>query len=148
MCLCVKILVLGIEFPLDCPFYIAMPYAAKHFVQNGVVNGVSDTSFSIGYTGLDTVYESTNDTKSPCRAKMASMINKAGNVVSPSVKSAQAAVRSGASSILYSNLCPGFGLCGNIQDGSDDDVWPISTVTVTPDYIAFFPASACLIRKS
>jgi hypothetical protein len=95
------------------------------------VDAVSRIANSITYSGLDSAYEfgKLNGT-SLCRAKVASMINKAGRIVIPSVFSAQAAVRNSATNILEKSTCPGFGLCGNVNDGSDEDVWPITAFSV------------------
>ena len=100
--------------------------------QNGVVNGVATLSFSIGYSGLDSVEsygESKNRSVVGCNIKNSRIINKAGFLTDPSVSSAQAAVRSGAN-VLLQSACPGFGLCGDLVDGDDQDVWPITAITV------------------
>jgi hypothetical protein len=102
-------------------------------VQEDVVNSVAFTSYSFGYDGLDSVkaYESEkNYSSTPCTVKHAQLVNKAGFVVRPSVSSAQAAVRWGANDLLQNSSCPGFGFCGNLLDGDDEDVWPITAVTV------------------
>ena len=104
---------------------------SRYPVQNGVIGGVAQFSNSIGYAGLDTVagYKSAHNS-SLCTIKVAKMVNKAGGLVEPGVGSAQAAVRFGATALIQQSQCPGFGLCGNIFDGGDQDVWPITAVTV------------------
>ena len=61
------------------------------WLQAGVLTYVSQLNNAMGYAGLDGVvgFEGYNDTGSPCRIKVAKMINKAGEVVVPSVESAQ-----------------------------------------------------------
>ena len=102
-------------------------------VQEDLVNSVASTSYSFGYDGLDSVkaYESDrNYSRTSCAVKHAQLVNKAGFVVRPTVQSAQAAVRWGATALLQNSSCPGFGFCGNLLDGEDEDVWPITAVTV------------------
>ncbi len=88
--------------------------------------------YSISYIGLDVVGKSSysNGTLNNCRGMLARLINKAQKAVSPSVDSAQAAVKSKASLLLTQSKCPGFGLCGDLLDGEDEDVWPITAITV------------------
>jgi ABC-type phosphate transport system substrate-binding protein len=101
-------------------------------VQEGVVTAASQISNTIGYSGLDGVYEWGKLSQNfSCRIKIAALINKAGKTVMPSVTAAQAAVRSCAISLLEHSSCPGFGICGNIQDGEDADVWPITAISVS-----------------
>ena len=115
--------------------------------QEGVVQAVSRISNSIGYAGLDGVNEwGTMSQNSTCRLKIASLINKAGATIVPSVASAQAAVRSSAIKLLDDSSCPGFGLCGNIQDGSDDDVWPITAISVSTKCFALTLSTLRLIH--
>ena len=101
-------------------------------LQNGVVSGVAQLSNALGYAGLDAVasYKSLHNS-SLCSVKVANMVNKAGGLVEPGVASAQAAVRDSASALIEQSLCPGFGLCGNLFDGNDQDVWPLTAVTVS-----------------
>ena len=66
---------------------------------------------------------------------MARIINRAGVPVTPSIASAQAAVRASSYNILFNSSCAGFGLCGDVVDGADQDVWPLTAVTVMMQYI-------------
>ena len=102
-----------------------------------MIDSVADLSYSIGYVGLDSVMYSMHfNTTSSCKVKVARVKNKAGNVVRASVESAQSAVRSKLSILVDRSLCPGFGMCVDVQDGDDPDVWPITAVTVpTPSPI-------------
>ena len=91
--------------------------------------------FSIGYAGLDSIKvyiaENENGTQlQKCGVKTAQMINKAGKIVSPTLDSIRSAVRSKAGDLLFSGTCPGFGLCADISDASDDYAWPIAAMTV------------------
>jgi ABC-type phosphate transport system substrate-binding protein len=96
-----------------------------------MISGVSLAINSIGYAGLDMTFKyGVLNQNSSCRLKIAQIINKAGKVVEPSIASAQAALRSNAAHMLSSNSCPGFGLCGNLVDGEDEDVWPLTALTV------------------
>ncbi len=99
-----------------------------------MVDAVARSTNSIGYAGLDATYErgSLNRTHPGCGVKIAGLINRAGVVVQPSVASAQAAVRASSLNMLYDSSCPGFGLCGEVIDGGDQDVWPLTAVTVSP----------------
>ena len=103
------------------------------FMQTGVINAVAKLQNTIGYAGMDSVdasqYYSTNATN--CRVRVAYLINKAGQVISPSVESAQSAVTSSAQNLLSASLCPGFGMCAEIADGADSNVWPITALTVS-----------------
>ena len=100
--------------------------------QDGVVDAVARSTYSFGYAGLDATYErgSLNRTQLSCGVKIAIIINKAGFAVEPSVSSAQAAVRASSSVMLYNSSCPGFGICGDLIDAGDEDVWPLTAVTV------------------
>ncbi len=94
---------------------------------------VASLSYSIGYVGLDSVTRSIrHNTTSACRVKIARVTNKAGAVVSASAESAQSAVRSKLSALMDRSLCPSFGMCADVQDGEDLDVWPITAMTVPP----------------
>ncbi len=96
-----------------------------------MIDSVADLSYSIGYVGLDSVMYSMHfNTTSSCKVKVARVKNKAGEVVHASVESAQSAVRSKLSILVDRSLCPGFGMCVDVQDGDDPDVWPITAVTV------------------
>lgn len=101
--------------------------------QDGVGRAVSHIRNSIGYVGPDSTsnWGDFDNSSSHCQIREAAMINKAGRVISASVSSAQAAVRSSAMKLLGESSCPGFGLCGNIQDGADEDVWPITAITAS-----------------
>jgi hypothetical protein len=105
-------------------------------MQDGVVDAIARTANSIGYAGLDVTYErgSLNRSQTACGVKLARIINRAGVAVQPSVASAQAAVRASSLSVLYNSSCPGFGLCGEVIDGGDEDVWPLTAITVCPSY--------------
>ena len=110
-----------------------MTFGLNLLWQSGVVQGVGQYIYSIGYSGLDAVqsYTTANNESQACSIKNSLMLNKAGFIVAPSVASAQAAVRSGASAFLTQSTCPGFGICGNLIDGDDEDVWPITAVTAS-----------------
>jgi hypothetical protein len=60
---------------------------------------------------------------------MASVINLFGKPTKASVAGAQAAVRGTNFQDPVVNSCSGFGLCANIWDGTEQDVYPISTLT-------------------
>ena len=64
-----------------------------------------------------------------CSPKLASIVNKAGNIVNASIKSAETAVRSRAQDMMHSS-CPGFGLCGDLVDADGPDAWPITALSV------------------
>ncbi len=98
-----------------------------------MVDAVARSTNSIGYAGLDAIYErgSLNRTQLGCGVKIAGLINRAGVAVQPSIAGAEASVRASSRNILLRSSCPGFGLCGEIIDGSDQDVWPITAVTVS-----------------
>ncbi len=105
----------------------------SNFSQDELVNSIAFTSYSFGYDGLDSVkaYESDrNLSRTSCTIKHTQLVNKAGFVVRPTVSSAQAAVRWGATELLEKSSCAGFGFCGDLLDGDDEDVWPITAVTV------------------
>ena len=58
------------------------------------------------------------------------MQNKAGAIVKPSVQSAQSAVRSRANILLFQSTCSGYGMCADVSDAEDYDVWPITAISV------------------
>lgn len=91
-----------------------------------------DYKSTIGYAGLDSVLKTKSEEQEfdTCILHVAAMKNKNGRVVLPSTDGAQAAVRSRASAFSDS-ACPGFGLCAEVHDGPDADVWPLSTLTVS-----------------
>jgi hypothetical protein len=92
---------------------------------------VIDLKATVGYAGLDSVekMKSEEDEFDTCILHVAQMKNKWGRVVAPTADGAQAGVRSKASEFEDSS-CPGFGLCAEVYDGPDADVWPLSTLTV------------------
>ena len=102
--------------------------------QENLVEYVGRTTNTIGYAGLDVVHRFGSSNRS-CAVQIANLVNKAGKVVGPSVDSAQAAVRASASQLMFNSSCSGFGLCGDLIDGPDDDVWPITAVTVRSDSV-------------
>ena len=89
---------------------------------------ISQISNSIGYASLDATvnYGTINGTSQSCGLRMAKIINKAGAVVAANVASAEAAFRSSANNLISNTSCPGFGICGDLLDAADDDVWPIT----------------------
>ncbi len=96
---------------------------------------VATLSYSIGYVGLDAVMQSsTYNTTSACRVKVAQAVNKAGITVTASADSAQSAVRSKVAVLVSQSLCPGFGMCADVQDPDDTDVWPITCLTVSANF--------------
>ena len=104
---------------------------------------VAGLSYSIGYAGLDSVLQSIrHNTTNACQVKIAQVKNKAGAVVSASADSAQSAVRSKLSALMDRSLCPGFGMCADVQDGEDRDVWPITAMTVPTPCLALPPPPA------
>jgi ABC-type phosphate transport system substrate-binding protein len=109
-------------------------------VQGGVVDAVARSTYSIGYSGLDAIHErgALNRSQLLCGVKIARIINRAGVAVIPSIASAQAAVRSSSFNILFNSSCAGFGLCGDVVDGADQDVWPLTAVTVMQQHIIIF----------
>jgi ABC-type phosphate transport system substrate-binding protein len=94
---------------------------------------VGRISNSIGYSGISGVVQDllVNNTGDPCRIKLASMRNKAGETVQASIDGAQSAVRSRANVLLFQSACPGFGMCADVLDAEDYDVWPITAMTVS-----------------
>ena len=106
---------------------------------------------ALGYAGLDGVnsYEGWNDTSRVCRTKVAKMINLAGEVVTPSVESAQSAVRSLANRLLFESYCPAFGLCADIVDADGTGSWPITAITyiIVPTF-TFDIGDACSRARS
>ena len=102
-------------------------------VQEDLVNSVAFSRYSFGYDGLDALKAHDSEktfSQTSCTIKHAQLVNKAGFAVRPSVSSVQAAVRWGATNLLQNSTCPGFGFCGNLLDGDDEDVWPITAITV------------------
>jgi ABC-type phosphate transport system substrate-binding protein len=99
----------------------------------GVIDAVGRISNSIGYTGLSNAIQDSliNSTDEKCRLRLAAMQNKAGQTVHPSVDNAQSAVRSRATTLLFQSACPGFGMCADVWDAEDYDVWPITALTVS-----------------
>lgn len=97
---------------------------------SGLLKKVVDYKSTIGYAGLDSVLKTKSEEQEfdTCILHVAAMKNKNGRVVLPSTDGAQAAVRSRASAFSDS-ACPGFGLCAEVHDGPDADVWPLSTLT-------------------
>ncbi len=56
------------------------------------MSAVSRINYAISYAGLEaavSLIPSFNQTTSPCRIQVAKMVNKAGNLVAPSIESAQ-----------------------------------------------------------
>ena len=100
---------------------------------SGVVEAVGRISNSIGYSGISGVAKELliNSTDDSCRIKLAAMQNRAGEIVQPSINSAQSAVRSRANALLFQSTCPGFGMCADVLDADDYDVWPITAMTVS-----------------
>jgi ABC-type phosphate transport system substrate-binding protein len=98
----------------------------------GVVQAVSRIRNSIGYSGLSSLLldHVSNTTDGSCIIKLASIQNKAGEIVRPSAESAQSAVRSRANTLLFKSACPGFGMCADVLDAEEYDVWPITAMTV------------------
>ena len=93
--------------------------------------GVKGTSYSLGYSGLDTVVvaRQTENASQACNLKMARIMNKYGSALPPTPQGAQAAVRSMNFRDTSQQQCIGFGLCANIWDGVEQDVYPVSTLT-------------------
>ncbi len=60
--------------------------------QDEVMSAVSRINYAVSYAGFEAVSTkpSFNQSMSPCRIQIAKLINKAGNLVSPSIESAQA----------------------------------------------------------
>ena len=108
-------------------------------LQNGMLQAVDNTPFSIGYAGLVNVESYKRSTKvhydsyprTSCTFRVAKIVNKAGDVVTASQAATQAALGPSALSLLLNSACPGFGLCADISDADDSDVWPIIAVSVT-----------------
>jgi hypothetical protein len=93
---------------------------------------VAAVSYSIGYAGIDAVKQSSyHNTTGSCKVKIADMVNQAGAVVSASADSAQSAVRAKLSTLIDRSLCPGFGMCADVEDPADLDVWPITAITAS-----------------
>ena len=100
--------------------------------QDGVIDLVAKLSNSIGYVGLDAVMQSPyHNTTSDCRIKVADVTNKDGTVVIASADSAQSAVTAKVSVLMYQSVCPGFGMCADVEDPDGSDVWPITAITVS-----------------
>ena len=105
----------------------------------GVVECVNHISNSIGYAAFDVVLESPfYNTSSSCQVHIASIENKAGHIVNPSISSIQAAVRS---TLEDTTLCDGFGLCAAVHDAEDPDAWPIAAITYL--VVPLHTTSAC-----
>jgi hypothetical protein len=78
-------------------------------------------------------YRTTNETQTEsCDLRIAKMVNKAGKEVAVSAANTQSAVRSRAADILFRSSCQGYGLCADIFDADDEDVWPIVAMSVSP----------------
>ena len=93
---------------------------------------------SIGYASLDAFAEATKSSLyTECKPKQANIINKAGMIVNATINSAQAAVRSRAFDIIRSS-CPGFGMCGSLEDAEDKEAWPLTALSVNICFV--FPA--------
>ncbi len=90
--------------------------------------GVRGISYSIGYTVIDEVKQ-TQTSNEACRVQLALIKNKFGTAVPATAAGAQAAVRGTNFNDKSQQACPGFGLCASIWDGSEKDVYPISTLT-------------------
>ncbi len=118
----------------------ARVHMEKHAWQEGTLSGVASIKNTVSYAGLDSIiaYQSKEEEESGCHVKMAKMTNKYGTVVSATSDSAQAAVRANSAVLRSSPDCPGFGLCAEIMDSGDSDVWPVTTLTVSP----------CLVRMA
>ncbi len=112
----------------------AKSFSAGNMIQGtdplGLV-GVRGISDSIGYSVLDSVKiaQKTEKPNEACLLQMALVINKHGTKVAATAEGAQAAVRATNFNDKSVQACPGFGLCANIWDGNDKDVYPISTLT-------------------
>ena len=110
------------------------PFLAGDMIQGNDplgLKGVRGISFSIGYSVIDSVkqVQSTQTSSEACHVQMAQVINKYGRPVPASAAGAQAAVRGTNFNDKIQQACPGFGLCANIWDGSEKDVYPLSTLT-------------------
>jgi hypothetical protein len=96
----------------------------------GVV-GIRGISFSIGYSVIDSIKiaQDSQPADEACRVQTARVINRFGKPVPATTAGAQAAVRGTNFNDKSQQSCPGFGLCANIWDGAEQDVYPISTLT-------------------
>ena len=113
--------------------------AAKSFAPQNIVQGdeplglvgVRGISFSIGYSVLDSIKlaQDSQPADEACMVQTAHVINQFGNPILATTAGAQAAVRGTDFSDKSQQSCPGFGLCANIWDGTEPDVYPISTLT-------------------
>ncbi len=112
---------------------ISHRFSRGNIFQEGTIAGVAGMKNTISYASLDSILAAQNqeEADSNCHVKMARMINKFGTVVSPTSDSAQAAVRSNSARLTSSPDCPGLGMCAEIMDADDSDVWPITTLTVS-----------------
>ncbi len=125
----------GLDSVSSSKFFNFVSRGLCSLLQTGVINLVATLSYSIGYAGLDAVMQSaTHNTTRACRIKVAQAINKAGVTVTASADSAQSAVRSKVAVLVSQSLCPGFGMCADVQDPDDSDVWPITCLTVSPTF--------------
>ena len=102
-----------------------------HTLQVGVITAVNRFSYSISYAGLDSIHDNQTAQYSSCSFKIANMINKFGTTLSATLDSTQSAVRNKASALIYNSTCPGFGMCADLSDGDEQDVWPIVAITVS-----------------
>ena len=93
--------------------------------------GVRGISNSVGYSVIDSVkiVQASQTSNQACHVQMAQVINKHGTAVPASAAGAQASVRAMNFNDATQAACPGFGLCANIWDLGDKDVYPISTLT-------------------
>ncbi len=93
--------------------------------------GVRGISYSIGYSILDSIKtaQSSETIDQACNIRTAKVINQYGKTVPANADGAQAAVRGTNFKDTALQACAGFGLCANIWDGTEKDVYPISTLT-------------------
>ncbi len=93
--------------------------------------GARGISFSIGYSVLDRIKiaQDNQPADEVCRVQTERIINQFGKPVPATAAGAQAAVRGTNFNDKSQQSCPGFGLCANIWDGTEQDVYPISTLT-------------------
>ena len=96
-----------------------------------VITAVNRFSYSISYAGLDSMHVNQTAQYTSCSFKVANMINKFGTTLSATLDSTQSAVRNKASALIYNSTCPGFGMCADLSDGDEQDVWPIVAITVS-----------------
>jgi hypothetical protein len=113
--------------------------AAKSFAPQNIIQGaeplglvgVRGISFSIGYSIIDSIKlaQDSQPADEACRVQTAHVINQFGTPVLATTAGAQAAVRGTNFNDKNQQSCPGFGLCANIWDGTEPDVYPMSTLT-------------------